>query len=255
MKFKLITLALLLPLGLSACQSTDIQKVGDIAVSVLQQNNADKTLTTYEWHLDTGAPRHLELHFLDNGRLSIQTSCNTLASAWSIENNTIRTGKMMGTLMACPEDMMKQEGLAGQIFHDRTVPFILNLNDKENPTLTVTSEKGEKFIFTGEMTPETKYQSQGETIFLDIAPQTKACTGVAPQTCLQVKEVKYNEAGIKTYVDPEWKLFYNQIEGYTHDPKNKVLLRVKRYTIQNPAADQSKYVYIHDMTVESGRAE
>ena len=43
------------------------------------------------------------------------------------------------------------------------------------------------------MTPETKYQGQAETIFLEVSPQTKACTGVAQQTCLQVKEIKYDE--------------------------------------------------------------
>ena len=36
MKFKFLALALL-PLALAACQSGDIQKAGDIAVSVLQQ--------------------------------------------------------------------------------------------------------------------------------------------------------------------------------------------------------------------------
>ena len=39
MKFKFLALALL-PLALAACQSGDIQKAGDIAVSVLQQKNA-----------------------------------------------------------------------------------------------------------------------------------------------------------------------------------------------------------------------
>lgn len=45
-------------------------------------------------------------------------------------------------------------------------------------------------------------------------------------------------------------LFYDQIEGYQHNPAERQIIRIKRYEIKNPAADQSKYAYIHDMTVE-----
>ena len=43
MKLKYLAIALF-PLALAACQSSDIQKVGDLVVSVLQQQNADQTL-------------------------------------------------------------------------------------------------------------------------------------------------------------------------------------------------------------------
>ncbi|NOZ97442.1 MAG: DUF4377 domain-containing protein, partial [Gammaproteobacteria bacterium] len=109
---------------------------------------------------------------------------------------------------------------------------------------------GQKYEFEGSMTPETKYQSQGEIIFLEISPETKQCTGVGPQTCLQVREIKYDNKGIKTQVDKDWTLFYDQIEGYQHRDDQRVIIRVKRYERKNPAADQSKYAYVHDMTVE-----
>ncbi len=48
MKLKYLAIALF-PLALAACQSSDIQKAGDLAVSVLQQQNADKTLASYQW--------------------------------------------------------------------------------------------------------------------------------------------------------------------------------------------------------------
>lgn len=60
MKFKFLALALF-PLALAACQSGDIQKAGDIAVSVLQQKNAATTLV-----LMNGArlqEQHLNLWF------------------------------------------------------------------------------------------------------------------------------------------------------------------------------------------------
>ncbi|HAB42517.1 MAG TPA: hypothetical protein DCE70_02950, partial [Acinetobacter sp.] len=42
----------------------------------------------------------------------------------------------------------------------------------------------------------------------------------------------------------------DQIEGFQHTPNERQIIRVKRYEIKNPAADQSKYAYIFDMAVE-----
>lgn len=249
MKFKFLAIALF-PLTLAACQTADLQKAGDLAVSVLQQQNANKTLASYQWSTDTGAPKPLVLNFSDDNRLSISTSCNTMASSWKVESNTIETGTLMSTMMACSGDLMKQEGIAGQIFESGKTAFKLNLNDVNAPTLTLTAKDGKPYVFTGKMTPETKYQTQGETIFLEVSPETKKCTGVAPQTCLQVREVKYADNGVKTQVDKDWTLFYNQIEGFEHRPNERQIIRVKRYEIKNPAADQSKYAYVYDMAVE-----
>ncbi len=250
MKLKYLAIALF-PLALAACQSSDIQKAGDLAVSVLQQQNADKTLASYQWSTNTeNAPKPLVLNFNDNGTLSIATSCNGMSTSWKVENNLISTGNIMATQMACETNAMKQEGVASALFSNRKAPFVLNTTDAQNPTLTIISSTGEKLVFTGKMTPETLYSSQGETIFLEISPETKKCTGVAPQTCLQVREVKYADNGVKTQVDKDWTLFYDQIEGFTHSASERQIIRVKRFERKNPAADQSKYAYIYDMAVE-----
>ena len=250
MKLKYLAIALF-PLTLAACQSNDIQKVGDLAVSVLQQQNADKTLTSYTWSASTeNAKRPIVLTFADKGRLSVSTSCNTLGTSWKVENNIITTSNIMSTMMACDEASTKQEGFAASLFSATKTPFVLNLDDVQKPTLTLVTANGEKVVFTGKMTPEVKYQTQGETIFLEVSPKTVQCQGVAPQTCLQVREIKYNEQGIKTQTDQNWSNFYDSIEGYEHNPNERQIIRVKRYEIKNPAADQSKYAYVHDMTIE-----
>lgn len=250
MKLKYLAIALF-PLALAACQSSDNQKAGDLAVSVLQQQNADKTLASYQWSTTTeNAPKPLVLNFLENGTLGISTSCNSMSTQWKVEHNTLVTSNIVSTMMACPDHAMKQEGLASSLFSDRKTPFVLNTTDPQNPTLTIISATGEKLVFTGKLTPETQYNSQGETIFLEVSPETKQCTGVAPQTCLQVREVKYDEKGLKTQVDKDWTLFYDQIEGFKHTPAERQIIRVKRFERKNPAADQSKYAYIFDMSVE-----
>ena len=252
MKLKYLAIVLF-PLALAACQSSDIQKVGDLAVSVLQQQNADQTLANYHWSANTAdAPKPLVLNFdKQAGRLGIATSCNGMGTNWKVENNQIVTGNLMATQMACEPKAMAQEGVAADLFDNRKAPFVLNLNDPDAPTLTVVSAKGEKIVFTGKQTAESKYQSQGETVFLEISPETKTCSaGVARMECLQVREIKYAENGVKTQVDKDWTLFYNHIDGFTHNPKERQIVRVKRYEIANPAADQSKYAYIQDMIIE-----
>lgn len=250
MKFKYLALAIL-PFALAACQSGDIQKIGDTAVKVVQQQeNASQTIASYQWtYQPAGSEKPIVLNFSDKN-LNVATGCNGMNSTWTIENGLLAVGNMMSTQMMCSPELMKQEAFAGALFQNRKVPFVLDTANTDHPTLTLVSTTGEKVVFTGKMTPETKYQTQGETIFLEISPETKQCTGVAPQTCLQVKEIKYADNGVKTQVDKDWTLFYNTIEGFTHTPNERQVVRIKRYEIKNPAADQSKYAYVQDMIIE-----
>lgn len=120
MKVKLLAMALF-PLMLAACQSGDIQKAGDVAMSVLHQQKADQTLASYQWSTRTGtAPKPLVLNFDDQSHLSIATSCNGMGSSWKVENNQIVTGPLMGTQMACPDKAsMQQENIAKDLFNNR----------------------------------------------------------------------------------------------------------------------------------------
>lgn len=251
MKLKYIVLALL-PFSLAACQTTQTSSSMGQTVNVQSVADQNKILTAYTWVSTTATtPKPLVLQFDEQARLSVQTSCNGLGSSFKIEGNTIVTGVMIGTQMACAEPAMQQERFAAALLGQRAIPFELNSQNIEAPSLTLTTAQGEKQVFVGKMTPETKYQSQAEIIFLEISPETKACTGVAPQTCLQVREIKYDDKGVKTQIDKDWTLFYDRIEGYQHNPELRQIVRVKRYERKNPAADQSKYAYVKDLVVES----
>lgn len=246
---------LLLPFSLAACQSHTVNQAGEKTLNshqqALKQQNPAQALTAYEWSSNTAnAPKPFVLSFTENGRLSISTSCNGLGGTWKVDGQSIEVGDMMSTAMACSDHAMQQESLAASLFSKRKAPFVLDVTNVEKPSLTIRSADGQSYVFTGKMTPETKYQTTGEIIFLDVSPETKSCTGVAPQTCLQVREIKYTENGVKSQVDKDWTLFYDHIEGFEHTPDERQVIRVKRYEIKNPAADQSKYAYVHDMTVE-----
>lgn len=251
MKFKYLALAVL-PLALAACQSGDIQKLGDTAVKVLQQQgNAEQTLNAYQWsYQPADSKQPIVLNFADQ-RLSVATGCNRLMTSAKVESGLLVTGNIASTNMMCSPELMKQESFAAALFQSNKTAFVLDTANTENPTLTLVNATGGKVVFTGKMTPETKYQSQGETIFLEISPETKECAaGVRKMQCLQVREIKYADNGVKTQVDKDWTYFYDDIEGFTHSPAERQVVRVKRYEIKNPAADQSKYAYVQDMIIE-----
>jgi heat shock protein HslJ len=205
MKIKYLVVALL-PLSLMACQT--VQNVTDNVISQIN-TTAAKNLTEYNWtYQDSKASKPLVLSFDDNQRLSIQTGCNNQGGTWKVEGNTIVTSPLASTMMACADDLMQQERLSADIFSEKKVPFTLSTQN-DQAILTITDSKGQKYTFLGKMTAEAKYQSEGKIVFLEISPQTKSCTGVAPQTCMQVREIKYDDKGIKTYADKNWSFNFS----------------------------------------------
>ncbi|WP_445115381.1 DUF4377 domain-containing protein [Acinetobacter sp. WZC-1] len=249
MKFKYLA-TILWPVILTACQADMTRNIQDAAVTMPPQQQPAQTLTAYEWSYQLpGTEQPLILHF-DEQHLSMTTGCNNQGTSWKIEQNRIVTTELTSTMMACSPARMKQEQLSSAIFLKGSVPFVLDSTHTGHPVLTLTDAQGQTYAFKGNMTPETRYQSQAEIIFLEISPETRSCTGVAPQTCLQVREIKYDGKGTKTQIDKDWTLFYDQIQGYIHRPDQRRIIRVKRYELKNPAADQSKYAYVYDMTIE-----
>ncbi|MGR2919089.1 DUF4377 domain-containing protein [Acinetobacter sp. 1125_18A] len=93
--------------------------------------------------------------------------------------------------------------------------------------------------------------TQPQIIFLEVSPETRPCTGVAPQTCLLVRELTLSETGQKNYSEKEASYFYDSIDGFTHNSKSTQIIKVKRTEIANPAADQSQYQYELDSIVET----
>lgn len=252
MKIKYLALALI-PFALAACQSNDIQQVKDVVSNVIAQQNADQVLANYTWsYQPAGTTQPVTLSFSKKDqRLSIDTGCNMQNGSWSINNNLLMTTKMASTMKACEPALMKQEQAIAAVFNEAKIPFNITWEEAEQPVLHLTTANGTKISLKGELTPEAMYQSEGEIVFLEVAPKTTSCVGVGPQTCLQVRELKYDDRGVKTYVDKDWTLFYDGIKGYQHTDNVRNIIRVKRYNIKKPAADQSSAAYVLDMVVES----
>ena len=68
---------------------------------------------------------------------------------------------------------------------------------------------------------------------------------------MQVREIKFDEQGLRAGEPGEWQPLFQDIEGFTHTPGTRNVVRVNRYTVANPPADGSSVAYVLDMVVES----
>lgn len=75
--------------------------------------------------------------------------------------------------------------------------------------------------------------SKADIIRLVVKEDRASCTGVAPQTCYQVK---YKNS-------KSWELFYDQIAGFNYKPGYRYVLQVQRTKRTNVPADASAYEY------------
>ena len=192
----------------------------------------------------------LQLDFRD-GRLSVGNACNRMGGGYTLAGDTLTVASLASTMMACTDP--KLMALDGEVGKRLEGALKLALANGEAPTLTLATASGDTLAFAGEPTAETRHGAPGERVFLEVAAHTKPCSHplIPDMQCLQVREVKYDDQGLKVGTPGEFANFYEQIEGYTHEDGMRNVLRVDRYTVKNPPADGSRYAYVLDMVVES----
>lgn len=88
--------------------------------------------------------------------------------------------------------------------------------------------------------PSAPPEATGEELTLEVKGEQVACTGVAPQQCLQIRR-----AG-----ESEWSLWYSGIEGFVFAAGQTQTLLVRVEQIANPPADASSLRY-HQVRVLS----
>ena len=259
-------LILALPLALAACarppQGEPAAPPATAAPSSVPATEAKtSSLSAQHWKLSdakdaqgkridalwANADKPLQLDFAE-GRVGISNACNRMGAAYSVEGGQMKFEPMVSTQMACADArLMALEQEIGKRL-DGGVSFV-----QDDQTLTLTTTSGDVLVFQGTPTAETRYGGPGETVFLEVAAKTRSCSHplIPDMQCLQVRELEYDDKGIKTGTDGAFENFYGDIEGYAHEPGIRNVLRVKRYTIKNPPADASALAYRLDMVVES----
>lgn len=270
---KRLLLSLALPVLLAACpQSGSNPQAADAApapatyaaTAPTATSDAVAQLGRYHWRLQDAtdaqgkridalfvrADQPLQLDFAD-GRVAVANACNRMGGGYSLEGESLVVARMASTMMACADArLMALDGEIGKRLEGAS-KFTLATGDA--PTLTLTTASGDTLVFAGAPTADTRYGGPGERMFLEVAARTKPCPHplIPDKQCLQVREVKFDDKGLKVGMPSDFGNFYDAIEGYQHEDGVRNVLRVNRYTIANPPADASRYAYVLDMVVES----
>jgi heat shock protein HslJ len=189
-----------------------------------------------------------QMRFQD-ARVSIQGGCNTLNGSWRLSpQGQLMLSRLAATMKACEAALMKADSALSALLAQ---PLDVELRLGERPTLRLVSPSRQTLVFSGQPTPESLY-GKATRIFLEVAPQTVECvSGVQRAQCLQVRERRFDAQGLRIEPPGEWRNFHGAIEGYTHQPGVRNVLRINRYQRQQVPADASRYVYVLDMVVES----
>lgn len=196
------------------------------------------------------ADKPVQLDFRD-GRLGISNTCNRMGGSYTLSDTRLTVGRLTSTLMACTDNALM--ALDQEVGKRLEGTLELTATQGDAARLTLTTATGDTLVFTGEPTPETRYGGPGERVFLEVAAETRPCSHplIPDKQCLQVRQIQYDDKGLKIGTPGEFQHFYDSIEGYTHEPGIRNVLRVDRYSVKNPPADASSKAYVLDMVVES----
>lgn len=267
-------LSLLIPLALAACAGTTADSADPAAgagsappaATAAATSGVATELPRYHWQLQDAntaggsridalfarADKLLTLDFAE-GRVSVANACNRMGGDYRLKGADLVVGRLVSTMMACADPkLMALDGAIGSRL-EGTLQASLAEAGGEAPRLRLTTPAGDVLVFAGQATATTRYGNPGETVFLEVAAQRQPCTHplIPDMQCLQVRELRYDAQGLKQGTPGAFESFYQEIEGYTHEPGIRNVLRVKRFKIANPPADASDRAYVLDTVVES----
>lgn len=196
------------------------------------------------------ADKPLQLDF-NASMLSVVNGCNSMSAHHVLAGDSLTVSPMASTMMACQDRALM--ALDREIGKRLQGKLAMHVDDGDTPTLVLTDAAGDVLAFNGEMTAATRYGGPGERVFLEVAAATKPCSHplIPAKQCLQVRELQYDDKGLKVGAPGAFQNFYEDIQGYAHQDGVRNVLRVDRYTRKDVPADASKYAYVLDMVVET----
>ena len=184
-------------------------------------------------------------------RVMLQNLCNLANASYQYSSKSTTVQHPVATLRACAEPglMELERRVLAQLPNTKQLHYS---DSAQGPRLSVEFADGSRWHFTGQPTPQTRYGSAPERVFLEVAAQRVACNHplIPNASCLQVREVRYADNGVKQS-SGQWEAFFGDIEGYTHQPGVRNILRLERYKISKPMADGPSIAYVLDMVVET----
>jgi heat shock protein HslJ len=274
-------LSLLLPLLVAACSPAPDTPpappapAGTAAAQAMVGGTAvpeAERLSMYHWRLAQATDNHgqridalfvradkpVQLDFTD-GRIGVANTCNRMGGGYAIDSGRLVVTQMTHTMMACAGPLMELDGAVDTLLRGR--PRVqLQAAGSDAPRLVLATDHGDTLVFTGLPTAETRHGGPGEIAFLEvdateIPAQDASCSGIPtthPGTpCLRVRERHYDAQGLRAGEPGPWQVWADTIEGYSHRPGVRNVLRVKRFPPGQAPAGAASAAYVLDMVVES----
>jgi heat shock protein HslJ len=183
-------------------------------------------------------------------RLSVTGGCNSMSGKWRLNRqDQLVVGRLVSTMKACEPALMEADRALAAVLAQR---LSVQLEPGPTPTLRLASAQPQTLLLSGQPTLESQYGAPTR-MFLEVAAQTVPCQpgAGAPTQCLQVRERRFDDKGLRIDPPGAWRAFYGGIEGYTHTPGVSNVLRLKRFQRSTVPADASAFVYVLDLVVES----
>lgn len=197
------------------------------------------------------ADKPLQLQFKRPLDIAIANACNQISGTFALAGQTLKLGPYAATKKACADPALA--ALDAEVGKRLQGDFTYRMAFGATPGLELKSASGDMLVFLGSDTAEARFGGPGERVFLEVAADSKPCSHplIPDKQCLQVREISYDDKGLKVGNPGAFGNFYDTIEGYYHQPGERNVLRVQRYTRKDVPADASKYAYVLDMVVES----
>ncbi len=183
----------------------------------------------------------------DGTRLAVNGGCNSMSGGWQIDaQGRLVVGRLASTMKGCEPALMQADRALAAVLEQ---PLAVKLEPGAAPRLSLTSPSRQTLQLAGQATLESRY-GQPTRVFLEVAAKTVPCSpgAGAPAQCLQVRERRFDDKGLRIDPPGEWRTFQGSIEGYTHTQGVRNVLRLKRY---QRGADASSFIYVLDLVVES----
>ncbi|OHX21862.1 META and DUF4377 domain-containing protein [Chromobacterium sphagni] len=177
-----------------------------------------------EWKQTNGGEQATLLR-IDQQRLFAKAGCNGMFGPATLEDGKLRAEHLASTMMMCPPEAMQRDAKLSRQLEAGMAASL----DGQRLTL---SDGKDALVF--------ERQPQGETKFIYVAPERKACVSVAPMQCLQVRADK----------SKAWELHYGEIEGFKPEPGVAYRLRIKEINVDNPPADAASIRWVLDQVIE-----
>ncbi len=258
-----LQLIVALALGLPACASAADPPARPGVVQGAAEAALARTLQAHRWTLQSAAdsqgrnidavaagPGRSFVFSFERSRISIQGACNRLNGGYQISAaGQMTVGRLAATMKACEAPLMQADAVLSALLAS---PLKVELSQGTPPSLRLVSAANETLLLAGQATPESLYGA-ATLIFLEVAAQPVECKSAAGtgSTCLQVRERRFDKQGLPSGKPGEWIPLHDRIEGFTHAPGVRNVLRVKRFKRSPASADGSAYVYVLDLVVES----